>query len=81
MRRKPRSPLIGKLAGHLAMGVCLGVMLALALVAANIGNVSDMLARAAAPNQALIVLIGSFASTFGVGATVTGLIFEEVDRE
>jgi hypothetical protein len=80
MQRKQSSPLVGKLAGHLAIGTCLGVIFALSLVVTNIASISEMVRSTSQPVQSLLVLVIGFGSFFGVGATITGFLLEEIDR-
>jgi hypothetical protein len=72
--------LIGRLAGHLAMGAGLGTMLALALVVSNAGGLFGMIINGGAPATMLGVLVGVLAAMFGVGAALTGMIFIEMER-
>jgi len=62
------------------MGIGLGTILALSLLTLDTSNTSIMIRNAPNATELLVVFIGTFASTFGIGATLTGLIFMEMDR-
>jgi hypothetical protein len=72
--------LVSQLASHLLMGTLLGLIFTLSLVATNLAGVFDLIKGTSQPMQSLLVLAVSFASTFGVGATITGFLFEEIER-
>jgi hypothetical protein len=80
MPQKPKTSLVTKLAEHLLMGTLLGAIFALFLVATNLAGVSDLIKSTSQPLQNLLVLAVTLASTFGVGATITGFLLEEIER-
>jgi hypothetical protein len=77
---RTKLPVVWIMAGHLAIGVGLGTLLALLLIANNSAHVLDIIERASEPSALLTVLICGFASTFGIGATITGFIFTQLER-
>jgi hypothetical protein len=78
MRRRLSIALI--LAGHFTIGVTLGIVLTLLLVAGNSAHVLDVIEHAPNPDALLTMLFGGFASTFGIGATITGFFFSQLER-
>jgi len=67
--------LLLRLAGHAAMGVAMGLGFALALSLIDRFGVMALVASSADPSTGMVVFVGTFALTFGVGATLTGFIF------
>jgi hypothetical protein len=64
-----------ELLGHSIMSAALGLMLALLLLFSNGHCILDMIVNSAAPELTMAVLIAVFTVLFGVGATLTGLLF------
>ena len=62
------------------MGAGLGAVLALSVFAAVVPSIAQMISHAAAPGQTMMILVGSFAAMFAVGATLTGWIFLAMER-
>jgi hypothetical protein len=60
------------------MGMTLGLTSAILLMLGHT-SVFEMITRSAEPEASILVIAGSFIGTFSVGATITGLIFEEMD--
>ncbi len=71
----------GELAVHLAMGVGLGTMLALLLITMNAADIFGMIRNTSDPVTTLGLFIGGLASSFGIGATLTGLIFTQMEKQ
>ena len=71
--------LLLRLAGHAAMGVAMGLGFALALTLIGEFGVVSLVASSADPSNAMVVFVGTFALTFGVGATLTGFIFTMIE--
>jgi hypothetical protein len=65
------SMLLG-VAGHTAMGVAMGLALAFVLTLIDAFGVMALIAHA---KTTMLVFVGSFTLAFGVGATLTGLVF------
>jgi len=80
MRRKPDQPAFSQLIPHLAMGASLGAALAVALLFTGASRVGMMLMNAPEAVPAMLLFIACFASMIAAGATITGLIFEQVER-
>lgn len=68
------SMLVG-LAGHAAMGVAMGLALALVLTLIDAFGIVPLIPHSAGAKTSMIVFVGSFVLAFGVGATLTGLVF------
>jgi hypothetical protein len=64
-----------ELLGHSTICVALGLMLVLFLLFSNGHPVLDMIVNSAAPELTMAVLVAVFTLPFGVGATLTGLLF------
>lgn len=62
------------------MGASLGAILALTLVVSNAGSLFDTIINSAAPATTLAVFFCSIVAMLGIGSTLTGLIFEAVER-
>jgi hypothetical protein len=80
MKRKPDGSALSQLVPHLAMGASLGAALALALLFTGASRVGTMLMNAPEPVPATLLFISCFASMIAAGATITGVIFEQVER-
>lgn len=61
------------------MGALLGAFLALSLLVTEAG-LFDLIANSAAPRLTVMILVGTFAAVFAVGATLTGWIFLAIER-
>jgi hypothetical protein len=82
--RKPsssRASLALELASHAAMGIALGLGFCFALVLIEPASVAALIGHGDQPPTTAIVLLGFFASMFGVGATMTGLVFSTMDPD
>ena len=82
-RKKPPqsgpSSLALELASHAAMGVALGLGFCFALVLIEPASVAALISHADQPKATAIMLLSFFALLFGVGATMTGIIFTTMD--
>jgi hypothetical protein len=63
------------LASHTAMGVAMGLAFAFVLTLIDTIGVMALINHSADPKTAMLVFVGSFTLAFGVGATLTGLVF------
>jgi hypothetical protein len=70
-----------RIAGHLALGVALGAVLALALLLRGDPPILQLLLDGSSPSLGLALYMGVFAMTFGLGSTLTGLLLEEADEQ
>jgi hypothetical protein len=68
------SVLLG-LASHTAMGIAMGLAFAFVLTVIDPIGVMTLINHSADPRTTMLVFVGSFALAFGVGATLTGLVF------
>jgi len=68
------SVLLG-LASHTAMGVAMGLAFAFVLTLVDRIGVMALINHSADPKTTMLVFVGSFTLAFGVGATLTGLVF------
>ncbi len=59
-----------RLASHSAMGIALGLACAFVLTSVD---------HSMAPRAAMLAFVGAFATIFGIGATLTGLLFMAID--
>jgi hypothetical protein len=83
--RKPSSKLpswrlVARLAGHFGMGAALGMLLGLCLVRFDIARIREMIESNFDPSATLTAFIGSLILHFGIGATLTGYIFQEMSK-
>ena len=62
-----------KLGSHAAMGVAMGLAFALVLMLADPSGIATLIAHGGKP--AVAVFVGTLVLTFGIGATLTGLVF------
>lgn len=82
-RNKPRSAtasLALELASHAAMGVALGLGFCFALLLIEPTRVGALISHTDQPKTTAVMLVSFFALLFGVGATMTGIIFTTMDR-
>ena len=68
------SVLLG-LAGHMAMGVAMCLAFAFVLKLIDTNGVMALINHSADPKTTMLVFLSSFTLAFGVGATLTGLVF------
>jgi len=64
-----------ELASHTAMGIAVGLAFAFVLTLIDAFGVMAQINHSADPRTTMIVFAGSFTLAFGVGATLTGLVF------
>src|SRR3954471_13646559 len=57
------------------MGIALALAFAFVLSLVNAFGIMGLIAHSANPRTTMIVFVGSFTLTFGIGATVTGFVF------
>jgi hypothetical protein len=69
------------IAGHLAIGAGLGAALALALLLETDPPIFRLVFAGSSPALALVLYIGVFVITFGLGSTLTGLLLDETDEQ
>jgi len=82
-RNKPRphaASLALELAGHAAMGIALGLGFCVALLLIEPASVAALISHTDQPRTTAIMLVSFFALLFGVGATMTGIIFTTMER-
>jgi hypothetical protein len=82
-RNKPRpsvASLALELAGHAAMGVALGLGFCFVILLIEPANVGVLISHTDQPKSSAVMLIVFFALLFGAGATMTGIIFSNMDR-
>jgi hypothetical protein len=63
------------LACHTAMGVAMGLAFAFVLTLIDRMSVMALINHSADPRTTMLVFVGSFTLAFGVGTTLTGLVF------
>ena len=73
--RVRKSPLLPELIGHFTMGFALGLSFALLLTLIDAFGVGNLIADSGASLSTMWMLVGTFALMFGIGATLTGLVF------
>ena len=66
-------------AGHLTMGLALGGVLAAGLLLGQDAWILHMIMGSASPRLGLAVFVGVLASMIGVGATLTGFLFQAIE--
>jgi hypothetical protein len=69
-----------RIMNHAALGMLLGVLLAVVLLFANPGRFHALVVGAHGPVGGPLGLIVGCAVLIGVGAAITGFIFDEVER-
>ena len=82
-RNKPRpsaASLTLELASHAAMGIALGLGFCFALLLIEPATIGALISHTDQPKTTAVMLISFFALLFGVGATMTGIIFTTMDR-
>ena len=78
--RRPTSSLALELASHAAMGIALGLGFCFALLLMEPASVGGLISHTDQPKTTAVMLASFFALLFGVGATMTGIIFTTMDR-
>jgi len=82
-RNKPRphaASLALELASHAAMGIALGLGFCVALLLIEPASVAALISHTDQPRTTAVMLVSFFALLFGVGATMTGIIFTTMER-
>ena len=62
-----------KLVGHATMGVAMGLALALVLILMDPSGIAGVVDHGG--SQGFTVFVGTFVLSFGIGATLTGVVF------
>ncbi len=62
-----------KLVGHAAMGVAMGLAFALILILVDPSGIATLIDHGG--SQGTAVFVGTLVLTFGIGATLTGVVF------
>ena len=62
-----------KLVGHAAMGVAMGLAFALILILVDPSGIATLIDHGG--SQGTTVFVGTLVLTFGIGATLTGVVF------
>lgn len=62
-----------KLVGHSAMGVAMGLAFALILILVDPSGIATLINHGGSQN--ITVFVGTLVLTFGIGATLTGVVF------
>lgn len=68
-----------RLLSHAAMGTAMGLGFALFLIFVNPSGIAKLVEHGG--THALTVLVGTLALTFGIGATLTGVVFLTMDDD
>jgi len=64
-----------KLAAHTGMGVAMGLAFSLVLTIADPSGINNLIEHSDMPGMTLAMFVGAIVLSFGVGATLTGLVF------
>lgn len=62
-----------KLVGHAAVGVAMGLAFALILIVVDPSGIATLIDHGG--SQGITVFVGTLVLTFGIGATLTGVVF------
>jgi hypothetical protein len=73
-RSKQASSVAMKLAGNTAMGVAMGLLFVLTLNVIDQSGVARLLDHSDNQGTSVLVFVGTIVTTFGIGATLTGLV-------
>ena len=77
---QPTTSVALKLASHTIMGVAMGLAFALILSLVDKYGVVNLIDHSA-DTESTIVFVGALVLTFGIGATMTGLIFMLMEED
>jgi hypothetical protein len=69
-----------ELASHAAMGIALGIGFCFALLLIEPASVGPLISHTGQPRATAVTLVSFSALLFGIGATMTGIIFTIMDR-
>lgn len=75
---KAETPALG---GHLAIGMLLGVLFSAALPLCGDRAIFGLIVSGSSPYLVLAMYVAVNAMTFGIGATLTGLVLETTDQQ
>jgi hypothetical protein len=81
MQRKTAKSEVLAVIGHLSMGMALGALLAMAVLLDDRARILQMFLDGPSPAAAIAVFVGIFATVTGVGATLTGLVFQSMQED
>jgi hypothetical protein len=75
-----KTPTVGltsvvKLAAHTAMGIAMGLTFSLVLTISDLSGITTLINHSATPGTTLTMFVDTIVLTFGIGATLTGLVF------
>jgi hypothetical protein len=68
-------------AGHLAIGMALGIFFALVLLFRSDASIVRMILDDSSPALGLALYFGIFAMSFGLCATLTGIVLEATNEQ
>ena len=83
MRRRtpiPTPSVVMKLAGNTVMGVAMGLLFVLVLNILDQSGVVRLIDHSSDQGTTVLVFVGIIIMTFGIGATLTGLILIMMDE-
>jgi hypothetical protein len=72
--KKTRGSLTLQLATHAAMGIAMGLAFCFALVLIEPFGIVNLVAHSPEPKTTAIILVSFVSLTFGLGATLTGMV-------
>lgn len=75
-----RSSLTRALAREAVLGIALGLGFCLLVALIDPSHVTSLIAHNAEPRTTAIILVSFFTLTFGVGATLTGLVLATIRK-
>ena len=85
---RPRKPsalitrtLLLKLASHAAMGVAVGLAFALIVIHITPLGIATLISHTLNPEATFLMFVGTCATTFGIGATLTGLVITLIEYD
>lgn len=81
MQRKTAKSEVWAVTGHLSMGMALGALLAMAVILDDRARILQMFLSGPSPATSIAVFVRIFASITGVGATLTGLVFQSMEQK
>jgi len=80
-RPKTKSGLFSYLLTHLLMGACLGLLCAIVVLLTDLAHLRDFFAEKPDPRLAQLSFALNFALAFGFGATLTGYVFMQMEKD
>ena len=73
--------LLLKLASHAAMGVAVGLAFALIVIHITPLGIATLISYTLNPEATFLMFVGTCATTFGIGATLTGLVITLIEYD